>query len=69
MQKLSAVETLQYMIDMLTYSLLELEDCEEPNDFTYGEKTAYVECMEWLQSWEEAAKNGLDYEIESRFVL
>ena len=37
--------------------------------FTYGEKTAYAECLEIIQLWEESESNGLDYEIEERFPL
>ena len=29
-----------------------------------GEKTAYTECLEIVQLWDEAAVNGLDYKID-----
>ncbi len=69
MKKMSAEETLIKLIESLTRSLTELEECAEQNDFIYGEKTAYVECLEWVQSWNAAKENGLDYEVEKRFPL
>ena len=45
-------------------------DSENENQFAYGEKTAYVECLEWIQEeWEEAKKNGLDFDIEELYPL
>ncbi len=69
MKKLTAEETLKYLIVALTRNLTELQTCPQTTEFIYGEKTAYVECMEWLQRWQHAEKNGLDYEIEKRFPL
>ncbi len=70
MKKLTAEETLKYMIELLTQTLEELEDAiDEGDEFVYGEKTAYVECLEWIQKWGKASLNGLDYNIEKRFVL
>ena len=71
MQKLTATELLTYMIDLLTSYLIELSDvCDTPNQqFSYGEKTAYVECLEILAYWENADENGLNYEVENRFPL
>ncbi len=69
MKKLTAKETLKKLIAALTDSLIELEECPTQTEFIYGEKTAYVECMGWVQRWRSAAKNGLNYEIEKRFPL
>ncbi len=70
MNGLTAEETLRYMIKLLTQALEEIgNDKEEQTDFIYGEKTAYVECLEWLQRWKKAKENGLNYAIESRFFL
>ncbi len=68
MKKLTAEETLKYVAEKLNYSLAELQGVEE-EDFIVGERTAYVECLEWLQRWERAAENGLGYDIEKRFPL
>ncbi len=69
MKKLTEKETLLYLIQRLTHNLLELQEGLEETDFIQGERTAYVECMEWLQRWRAAEENGLDYEIEKRFPL
>lgn len=69
MKKLTAEETLKYMIQVLTRNLMELENNPEETEFIYGEKTAYVECMECLQRWQYAEENGLDYDIEAIFPL
>lgn len=70
-EKKSASQLLTEMISLLTESLDELSDVsdEVPTQFEYGEKTAYVECLEWLSSWENAKDSGLDFEIEKRFPL
>ena len=57
MCKRNAEEILKYMIS------------KENDEFGYGEKTAYVECLEIIQQWEKAKENGLDYEIEKFFSL
>ncbi len=67
MKKLTAEEALEYIIQALTRNLMELDG--QDSEFAYGEKTAYVECLEWAQRWEGAAECGLGYEIEKRFSL
>ena len=43
---------------------------DDENQFAYGEKTAYVECLEWIQKlWEKSKKYGLDFDIEKEFPL
>ncbi len=69
MKKLTETEALIYLIGRLTCNLTELQSGLEETDFIQGERTAYVECMEWLQRWRYAAEYGLDYEIEKRFPL
>ncbi|MBS5023627.1 MAG: hypothetical protein KH054_10795 [Firmicutes bacterium] len=56
------------MISTFTDYLRELSE-KENDEFGYGEKTAYVECLEIIQQWEKAKENGLDYEIEKFFSL
>ncbi len=68
MEALTAEETLRQLIERLTRCLTELEGAPH-TEFTYGEKTAYVECLEWIQRWQEAAKNGLEGNVEKRFPL
>ncbi len=70
MNHLSAKETLICMIELFKYYLEEIEESDQPdNQFVYGEKTAYVECLEIIQNWKKAKKHGLAFEIEERFPL
>lgn len=65
-------ETLSYIKNMLVDRLKELQEIksDDENQFAYGEKTAYAECLEWLQTvWEDAKKNGLNFDIEKVFPL
>lgn len=69
-KRLSAKEALHYLIGIIHTNLEELgEHNDACNQFVYGEKVAYVECLEVLQLWEFAENYGLDYEIERRFPL
>ena len=54
----------------MTY-MEELFQCqgEERNEFQYGERTAYTECLEWIQMWKYADINGLDFDIEQKYPL
>lgn len=68
--KRSAKEVLEYMTNILLTYLEELSDVESSDDpFLYGEKTAYIECLEWVQVWDEAEKNGLGFQVEARYPL
>ena len=65
-------ETLCYIKTMLIERLKELQEIksDDENQFAYGEKTAYAECLVWLQTvWEDAKKNGLDFDIEKIYPL
>ena len=62
-------ETLCYIKTMLIERLKELQEIksDDENQFAYGEKTAYAE---WFQTvWEDAKKNGLDFDIEKVYPL
>ena len=70
--KKTAEEVLAQMIGLFTDYLEELQEVTEgeaQNEFAYGEKTAYVECLEYISEWEGAAKYGLDFEVEKRLSL
>lgn len=71
MKQLTAKETLSYVIRVVTEYLNEIQrqDPNNQDDFTYGAKTAYVECLEMIQFWEEADNEGLDYNIEDLYPL
>lgn len=69
--KKNATEVLTFMISSLILSLEEVSTASsaDSDSFCYGEKTAYVECLEWLQQWEHAERNGLNFNVEKRFPL
>lgn len=69
MEKKSAKEVLEYMIGKLTLCLEELSGFGEEDAFEYGEKTAYIECLEWIEHWDSAEENGLDFDIEKKYPL
>lgn len=68
---MQAKETLMYMIETLLFYLEELSEVQddENEQFAYGGKTAYTECFEMLQLWEEAKEVGLDFNIEEKYPL
>ena len=65
---MNAKEILIYLIETLLFYLKELSEVEL-DLFTYGEKTAFVECLEIIEYWEEAKLFGLDFDIEERFPI
>ena len=71
MEELTARETLIDLIETLLINLEELKEAkaEDADRFAYGEKTAYVECLEIVQQWMEAVGHGLDFEVEKRYKL
>lgn len=68
---MDAKDTLLYLKELLLFYLDELKEVSDNQDclFAYGEKTAYTECLEIIQLWENAAQNGLDFDIEKRYPL
>ena len=71
MIKRSSDEILKTLILFLKQNLKELSKYKDKlgEQFQYGEKTAYAECLEVIQDWEKAKSNRLDFEIEKRFPL
>ena len=69
MQKKSSEEVLEGMIQILLIYIEELFEKGEDDAFLYGERLAYTECLEWIQAWENAEINGLDFDIEKKFPL
>ena len=71
MQKKSSEEILETMIKLLLAYIEELYEYknEENTLFQYGERTAYTECLEWIQLWRYAEINGLDFDIEEKYPL
>ncbi|MBQ8885909.1 MAG: hypothetical protein IJY62_06050 [Clostridia bacterium] len=69
---MSAEKVLVYMIEIFQEYLNYLNDRDETDkdfEFYSGEKTAYVECLEIIQSWEQAKKHGLNFNVEQRYPL
>ena len=71
MKKRTAEEVLEYMIVVLLSYLEALQGYTDADEeqFQYGERVAYTECLECVQTWEKAWEHGLDFEIEERFPL
>ncbi|MCI8499273.1 MAG: hypothetical protein HFE28_01495 [Clostridia bacterium] len=72
LQKLNAEETLEYLIGVMKENLNELYG-ELPagsnRHFIHGEKTAYVECLEIVQLWNQAAEHGLEGVLEKQYPV
>lgn len=68
---MGAKEVLAHMAERLLEYLEELKDAKSENAdcFGYGERTAYTECLEMIQLWENAKQAGLDFEIEKKYPL
>lgn len=67
----NADEVLKRLIKLLLISLEELSEYQdlEGQQFEYGERLAYTECLECIQLWKGASQNGLDFDIEKRYPL
>jgi len=52
------------------YYLEELKEIRESdsNQFAFGEKIAYIECLEMIKNWEKADNNGLNIDIEFLYL-
>ena len=62
-------DILHYLIDMIIETLEEINDCKDIKnlDFVIGEKTAYVDCLEIIQSLKSNEK--LNFVIQQKFPL
>lgn len=61
-------EVLETLIIKINENLEDLS-CFKMTEFIEGEMTAYIECLEIIQYWKYAEKNGLDFEIEKKYPL
>lgn len=59
---------LKYLIELLQYYLADLNGSED-DKFLFGQKYAFVECLEIIQEWDQARALGLDYDVEKRFPI
>lgn len=71
MKKQGAIEVLEKMIALLLVYVEELSDYKDEKDqqFQYGERVAYTECLELMQAWKYAERNGLNFDVEARYPL
>ena len=71
MVKKSSEEILEIMIRQLLIYIEELfeDQGERKNEFQYGQRTAYTECLGWIQMWKYAGINGLNFDIEQKYPL
>lgn len=67
-ERTGSEETIKRTIGMITENLEELNE-EAITEFGLGAKSAYVECLEYLQQWKNAEENGIDFEIEGRYPI
>lgn len=64
------IELLEYLIRILLERLNDLYDEAVGFDqFVFGERTAYVECLEIIQEHIDAEKYGLSFNIEGRYPV
>lgn len=71
MKEQDATVILHDVIELLILALSELDGVrDEPStQFAYGERVAYVECLEWIAKWKQAPQHGLDFDVEKRFPI
>ena len=61
-------ETLLKLIAVCTATLDELKNEESNNAFVEGEMTAYVDCLEIIQSWNKSSLFGLNYNVAKKYL-
>lgn len=71
MRKQNAESVLKGMIKRLLCYIEELSKYRnvEEQQFVYGERTAFTECLEWIQLWTNAEKYSLNFNIEEKYPL
>ena len=64
-------EILKKLIIFLNQNIKELLKYKDKagEQFQYGERIAYTECLEIIQEWDKAKANKLNFEIEKRYPL
>ena len=65
---MNAEEVLINLISIITLNLEELKNYSSKNQFIFGEKTAYVECLEVIQSWEKSGQQNLNYNVQKKYL-
>lgn len=67
----TAEEILVYLTRLLLFYMEELKEADNKDSelFCYGEKTAYIECLEIIRRWDKAEQCGLTFNIETEYPL
>lgn len=65
---MNAEEILFSLIELITNSLEELKSYSQKNQFVYGEKTAYVECLELIQLLGGSSFFKPNYNIQKKYL-
>lgn len=58
-------DILTYLTDLFEEYLSELKEIkeEDENQFAYGEKVAYTECLDLIRMWRESQKRKVDFSV------
>lgn len=58
-------DLLTYLTDLFEEYLFELKETKKrtENQFAYGEKVAYTECLDLIRMWRESQKRKLDFSV------
>ncbi len=58
-------DILTYLTDLFEEYLSELKEIkeEDENQFAYGEKVAYMECLDLIRMWRESQKRKVDFSV------
>ena len=56
------------LINVIVTNLEELNSCEIKNQFVYGEKTAYVECLEIINLWDKSPIKQSNINLRKKFL-
>ena len=62
-------DVLRALAEHILSSLDELTDAALEGDFILGQKYAYVECLELLQSFADPSELHIDFAIEDKYPL
>lgn len=65
---MKAEQVLINLINVISTSLEELNSCEIKNQFVYGEKTAYVECLELINLWDNSPLKQSNIDLEKKYL-
>ena len=65
----SAEYTLSQMIPAIIDKLDHLKRTGSDDEYSDGQRTAYVECLELIQKWEKSKFYNLNFHIETKYPI